>query len=63
MSWYLISKIADKRLIKRHDLTKPQGVRGRNSDNTRLNKVLGWRTLDFARGWPGSDLQVDRRRA
>ncbi len=38
----LVSKIADKRLVKRHDLNKPQGVRGRNSDNTRLNKVLGW---------------------
>lgn len=41
----LISKIANKQLIKRHDLTKPQGVRGRNSDNTRLNKVLGWEPL------------------
>jgi nucleoside-diphosphate-sugar epimerase len=38
----LVSEIAKKRLMKRHDLTKPQGVRGRNSDNTRLNKVLGW---------------------
>jgi nucleoside-diphosphate-sugar epimerase len=38
----LVSKIANKSLIKRHDLEKPQGVRGRNSDNTRLNKVLGW---------------------
>jgi GDP-D-mannose 3',5'-epimerase len=38
----LVSGIADKRLVKRHDLNKPQGVRGRNSDNTRLNKVLGW---------------------
>lgn len=38
----LISKIANKGLIKRHDLAKPQGVRGRNSDNSRLNKVLGW---------------------
>jgi nucleoside-diphosphate-sugar epimerase len=38
----LVSKIASKRLVKRHDLSKPQGVRGRNSDNTRLNKVLGW---------------------
>jgi GDP-D-mannose 3', 5'-epimerase len=38
----LLSNIANKRLIKRHDLTKPQGVRGRNSDNTRLNRVLGW---------------------
>jgi len=25
-----------------HDLTKPQGVRGRNSDNTRLRAVLQW---------------------
>ena len=38
----LVSKIADKRLVKRHDLNKPQGVRGRNSDNARLSKVLGW---------------------
>jgi GDP-D-mannose 3',5'-epimerase len=38
----LVSSVANKQLIKRHDLTKPQGVRGRNSDNTRLNSVLGW---------------------
>ena len=38
----LVMAIAGKRLIKRHDLTKPQGVRGRNSDNSRLVKVLGW---------------------
>jgi GDP-D-mannose 3', 5'-epimerase len=38
----LISKIARKTLVKRHNLNKPQGVRGRNSDNTRLNQVLGW---------------------
>jgi GDP-D-mannose 3',5'-epimerase len=38
----LVSEIAGKRLVKRHDRTKPQGVRGRNSDNTRLAKVLGW---------------------
>ncbi len=38
----LISAIAGKKLIKRHDLTKPQGVRGRNSDNTRLREVLMW---------------------
>lgn len=38
----LVSKIAGKKLIKRHDLSKPQGVRGRNSDNSRLRQVLGW---------------------
>jgi GDP-D-mannose 3', 5'-epimerase len=38
----LVSSVAGKRLKKRHDLSKPQGVRGRNSDNTLLNQVLGW---------------------
>jgi len=38
----LVSDIAGKRLEKRHDVSKPQGVRGRNSDNTLLNRVLGW---------------------
>jgi GDP-D-mannose 3', 5'-epimerase len=38
----LVSTVAGKRLKKRHDLSKPQGVRGRNSDNTLLNRVLGW---------------------
>lgn len=38
----IVSKIAGKRIGKRYDLTKPQGVRGRNSDNTRLREVLKW---------------------
>ena len=38
----LVCDIATKRLAKRHDASKPQGVRGRNSDNTQLRKVLGW---------------------
>src|SRR5580658_5001760 len=38
----LVAGIAGKRVQKVHDLSKPQGVRGRNSDNTRLRKVLGW---------------------
>jgi len=38
----LISEIAGKHVKKRHDLSKPQGVRGRNSDNTRLRQVLAW---------------------
>lgn len=33
---------AGKSLRRNHDLTKPQGVRGRNSDNTVLNDLLGW---------------------
>lgn len=38
----LVSGIAGKRLVKRYDLSKPQGVRGRNSDNSRLLQLLGW---------------------
>jgi nucleoside-diphosphate-sugar epimerase len=38
----IVANIAGKRVLKRYDLTKPQGVRGRNSDNTRLREVLGW---------------------
>jgi GDP-D-mannose 3', 5'-epimerase len=38
----MISAAAGKKLVKQHDRTKPQGVRGRNSDNTRLKRVLGW---------------------
>lgn len=38
----MICDIAGKKLIKRHDLSRPQGVRGRNSDNALLEKVLGW---------------------
>jgi nucleoside-diphosphate-sugar epimerase len=37
-----VAEIADKRITKRHDLSKPQGVRGRNSDNSRLRKILDW---------------------
>jgi GDP-D-mannose 3', 5'-epimerase len=38
----IVSKIAGKKVKRTHDLTKPQGVRGRNSNNDRLRQVLGW---------------------
>ena len=38
----LVSGIAGKTLIKKHDTSQPQGVRGRNSDNGRLREVLEW---------------------
>ena len=38
----IVCAIAGKQLQRTHDLSKPQGVRGRNSDNTRLRQVLGW---------------------
>src|SRR5262249_31682110 len=38
----LVAFIAGKRIGKEYLLSKPQGVRGRNSDNSRLREVLGW---------------------
>ena len=37
----MVAAIAGVTLTKRH-VPGPQGVRGRNSDNTRLREVLGW---------------------
>jgi nucleoside-diphosphate-sugar epimerase len=61
----LVSAIAKKTLVKRHDLSKPQGVRGRNSDNTRLRSVLHWEpTITMQEGlaityaWIKSDLDA-----
>jgi nucleoside-diphosphate-sugar epimerase len=38
----MVARIAGKRITKRYNLTAPQGVRGRNSDNTQLRQVLAW---------------------
>jgi nucleoside-diphosphate-sugar epimerase len=38
----IVARAAGKRIRKRYNLSAPQGVRGRNSDNTRLRAVLGW---------------------
>lgn len=37
----IVGRIAGVQITKRH-IQGPQGVRGRNSDNTRLRQVLGW---------------------
>ncbi len=59
----IVSNIAGKKITKRYDLTKPQGVRGRNSDNTKLRKVLKWqpevsleRGLEMTYKWIHSQL-------
>ena len=38
----IISEIAGVVVKKNHDLSAPQGVRGRNSDNTLIIEKLGW---------------------
>lgn len=47
----LISAIEDISLQSKHDLTAPQGVRGRSSDNTLVRQVLDWEpTIGLADG-------------
>jgi nucleoside-diphosphate-sugar epimerase len=62
----LVAGIAGKTLTTRHDPSKPQGVRGRNSDNSRLREVLGWEPatpledgLRTTYGWIESELRAD----
>ena len=38
----IIEGIAGIKLNRNYDLSKPQGVRGRNSDNTLIQETLGW---------------------
>lgn len=61
---------AGKRLSRNHDLTKPQGVRGRNSDNTMLNEIIGWQpAITFREGieptyrWIAGELAKGERKA
>jgi nucleoside-diphosphate-sugar epimerase len=65
----LVADAARKKITKRYDLTKPQGVRGRNSDNSKLNEVLGWEPqvrleegLKRTYAWIESELQGAGRR-
>jgi nucleoside-diphosphate-sugar epimerase len=38
----MVADAAGKKITIRHNLSGPQGVRGRNSENSRTRKVLGW---------------------
>jgi len=38
----MIAEISGKKITKKHDLSAPQGVRGRNADITLARKVLNW---------------------
>jgi GDP-D-mannose 3',5'-epimerase len=38
----IVEGIAGVKLERQYKLDAPQGVRGRNSDNTRIEKLLGW---------------------
>jgi len=60
--------LAGKSLKKEYELDKPQGVRGRNSDNTLIKQVLGWAPSislreGMAKTYPWIAEQVERARA
>lgn len=64
----MVASIAGKKLDKEHDLSAPQGVRGRNSDNSRLREILGWspditldQGLEPTYRWIESELAKARR--
>ena len=64
----IVSKIAGKRLTKRHNLKGPQGVRGRNSDNSLLRETLDWQPsiplrqgLSLTYPWIQQELQAADR--
>ena len=66
----LVSEVAGKRQRKHHNLSCPQGVRGRNSDNSRLRRVLGWEpSITLRQGlnqtypWIEQELRKAERRA
>src|SRR5215510_5450271 len=67
---FIVAGIAGKKIRKRYDVTKPQGVRGRNSDNTRLREVLNWEpSISLEEGlartyhWIASQLAKDHEEA
>ena len=64
----IVANIAGKKITKKYDLSKPQGVRGRNSDNTLLAKVLNWSPevelevgLEATYKWIEEQLRKDNR--
>jgi len=64
----IVAGIAGKRIRKRYDTSKPQGVRGRNADLTLMRKVLDWepsvsleRGLEATYEWIERELHATRR--
>jgi nucleoside-diphosphate-sugar epimerase len=64
----IVARTADKTIHPRYDTSKPQGVRGRNSDNSRLRAMLGWEPsvvleegIGFTYPWIESQLRESGR--
>ena len=64
----IVENIADVKVQRNYNLDAPQGVRGRNSDNTLIQEKLGWEPeIDLATGMEKTfwwiKEQYDRRKA
>ena len=64
----IIIGISGKQLATTHNLSAPEGVRGRNADLTLVKKVLGWEPrisleegLEKAYRWINMMVEKDRR--
>ena len=64
----IAERIAGTRLRRNYDASAPQGVRGRNSDNTLIRQSLGWEPstrlddgLAVTYGWIESTFRQQRR--
>lgn len=59
----IISNIAKKKIIKKHLLDKPQGVRGRNADLTLMKKTLRWEpTISLEEGLKKTYEWIEKRK-
>jgi len=63
----MVADAAGKKIRVRHNLSGPQGVRGRNSENSRTRRVLGWEpSIPLLQGlavtykWIASELKVSK---
>ena len=59
----ILEDIAGITVTKNHDLSAPQGVRGRNSDNTMFRSIYGWEPSISLRDRPRGHLPMDLRPA
>ena len=62
----MVADAAGKKIKIRHNLSGPQGVRGRNSENSRTRRVLGWEpSIPLVQGlavtykWIASELKAE----
>ena len=60
--WTLWKALQGIKLKRSYNLKAPKGVKGRNSDNTLIHKLLGWEPSVRLRDGLEKDLPVDLRR-